>query len=201
MKFFLLPLFPILCGASFWVANIPSDAQELPAQTCQDALENGLSFLQTVPSPPTVQVPPLPEIPKIKAPKRLPKIYNNGRRITPSNYLPDELSLQPLEGSYKDIARIGDILRRAPQQRTRITFFGASHTEGEFWTGHIRRVLQSRYGDLGHGFVMPTPLFKGMRSADLNVCSSSGWHTGFVGREEGIAAYAVALIESGDHAA
>ena len=45
-------------------------------------------------------------------------------------------------------------------------------------------MLQSRYGDLGHGFVMPTPLFKGMRSADLNICSTDGWHTGFVGKEE-----------------
>lgn len=184
MKLILLSLFPILCGASFWVANIPSDAQELPAQTCEEALEHGLSFVQTIPSPAEVLVPPLPEVPKVSAGKRLPKIYSNGSRIKPNNYLPEELPLQPLEGSYKDIARIGSILRKAPQQRTRITFFGASHTEGEFWTGHIRRVLQSRYGDLGHGFVMPTPLFKGMRSADLNVCASKGWHTGFVGKEE-----------------
>jgi hypothetical protein len=182
--FLSLTLFPLLCGASFWVANIPSDARELPAQTCEEGLEHGLSFLQTIPSPPPVLVPPIPEVSTVSSHKRLPAIYNKGKRIKPTKFLPDQLSMQPLEGSYKDIARIGKILRKAPTQRTRLTFFGASHTEGEFWTGHIRRVLQSRYGDLGHGFVMPTPLFDGMRSADLNLCSTEDWNTGFVGRQE-----------------
>ena len=186
MKSILFPmfLFPLLCGASFWVANIPSDALQIPAQTCEDALENGLSYVRTIPSPPPVLVPSLPDLPDISAPKRLPKIYNHGKQFTPKHYLPRELTLQPFEGAYKDISRIGDILRKAPKQRTRITFLGASHTEGEFWTGHIRRVLQSRYGDLGHGFVMPTPLFEGMRSSDLNICSTDRWNTGFVGKEE-----------------
>ncbi|MEC7986220.1 MAG: hypothetical protein VX278_13730, partial [Myxococcota bacterium] len=181
----LLLSLPFLCGASFWVASIPEDGLFIPAQTCADALERGLYLEELRPSPSAPSFLPYPDIPTVEKKKKLPRIYNKGKRIYPKNFLPEELPLQPLEGTYEDLASIGDVMRQAADgQRVRFTFFGASHTEGEYWTGHIRRVLQTRYGDIGHGFIMPTPLFKGMRAADVNFCSSKEWQTGFVGREE-----------------
>ena len=79
----------------------------------------------------------------------MPSIFGKeGKRVVVRDFLPEELPLQPFEGAPEDIALIGDALRDAQRnERLRLTFFGASHTGGEYWTGHIRRVLQTRYGD------------------------------------------------------
>lgn len=57
----------------------------------------------------------------------------------------------------------------------RIAFYGASHTAADLWTGELRRRLQRRYGDGGHGFVLPTRFNPGYRHQDLVVESSKGW--------------------------
>lgn len=57
----------------------------------------------------------------------------------------------------------------------RIAFYGASHTAADLWTGELRRRLQQRYGDGGHGFVLPTRFNLGYRHQDLVVESSKGW--------------------------
>ena len=54
-----------------------------------------------------------------------------------------------------------------------MTFFGASHTGGDYWTGHLRRILQARYGDIGHGFTMPVPMYRSARAHDINLCAST----------------------------
>lgn len=160
---------------------------ELPAQTCTDAQENGLHYGEAIPTPPPASNPlPFPGELTVDSPSDLPEIYLRNKRIIVQDYMPDDLTFQPFEGYPEDIARIGQVMRNADAgKRIRLTFFGASHTAGDFWTGQIRRVLQARYGDIGHGFVMPIAMAKGSRGHDINLCSSGDWKRDYVGKEDG----------------
>ena len=116
---------------------------------------------------------------------------------------PDALPLQPLEADYDTLVRIGDVLRRAAAgEPVRISAFGASHTGGDFFTGAIRRTLQDRYGDRGHGFVFPASLYEGHRANDINLCSSPGWRSDWVGRSnsrwDGLHGFSGASVSSSD---
>jgi lysophospholipase L1-like esterase len=68
-------------------------------------------------------------------------------------------------------------LKRASKRKgqARIAFYGASHTAADLWTGELRRRLQDRFGDAGHGFVFPIRWNLGYRHQDLQVESSKGW--------------------------
>ncbi len=57
----------------------------------------------------------------------------------------------------------------------RIAFYGASHTAADLWTGELRRRLQERYGEGGHGFVLPSRWNIGYRHQDIVVQASPGW--------------------------
>lgn len=174
--------------SSRWKINLLNIPPELPAQTCQDALENGIEYTEATPLPePFGGYIPFPEPKEILAPNNLPKIYSATKeRMHPSTIPPTELPLQALEGYPEDIAKVGQAIRDAENgERIRFTFFGASHTGGDFWTGHIRRVLQARYGDIGHGFVMPVALYSGHRASDLNLCGTDSWIKDYVGRTDG----------------
>lgn len=57
----------------------------------------------------------------------------------------------------------------------RMAVYGASHTAADLWTGELRRRLQSRYGDAGHGFLVPAKWNLGYRHQDLVVEASQGW--------------------------
>lgn len=186
--FFVLLFTSLLLTAwhsNTWVANLVDLPSELPAQTCDEAKEIGLEYSQGIPVPPKAPHPlPFPEITEIKGPDILPKLSNFSRY--PEIFLPQDLGLQPFEGYPEDIAKVGEVLRRADQnERIRISVFGASHTGGDYWTGHIRRVLQARYGDIGHGFTMPVPLYSGARGSDINLCSYGAWIKDYVGRKDG----------------
>lgn len=160
---------------------------ELPAQTCAEAQENGLYYGESIPTPDSAPNPlPFPKDLTIEPHEALPSIKFKGRNISVRNFMPDDLALQPFEGYPEDIGRIGQVLRDADAgKRIRLTFFGASHTAGDFWTGQIRRVLQARYGDIGHGFVMPVAMAKGSRGHDINLCSAGEWKRDYVGKEDG----------------
>ncbi len=74
--------------------------------------------------------------------------------------------------------------------QTRILQFGASHTECDIFTGYLRRFMQSRFGDAGHGYLMPARPWKGYRHQDLRLDSSDGWVVdkalGATSREDGL---------------
>jgi lysophospholipase L1-like esterase len=95
--------------------------------------------------------------------------------------------LEPLRGKEADIARVREVFLRAAAGRgvTRVSFWGASHVAGEFWTGAVRRLLQDRFGDAGHGFVMPGPPWAGYRASDTNVCAGGTWLSDYVERKDG----------------
>jgi lysophospholipase L1-like esterase len=64
----------------------------------------------------------------------------------------------------------------------RITVMGASHTEADFFTGALRRSLQTRWGDGGHGFVLPAAPYRAYRAQDVDLCYSPGWSGDWAGK-------------------
>ncbi|MBN94789.1 MAG: hypothetical protein CL928_12080 [Deltaproteobacteria bacterium] len=98
----------------------------------------------------------------------------------------DALEPQLIEGTPEVLARIGDVIREGESGgRVRLSFFGASHTGGDMWTGEIRRRLQDRWGDLGHGFILPAALYRGYRGRDINLCRTDGWLSDWAGKANG----------------
>ncbi len=61
------------------------------------------------------------------------------------------------------------------QGSARIAFYGASHTAADLWTGELRRRLQGRYGDAGHGFVLPARWNLGYRHQDIATDATPTW--------------------------
>jgi lysophospholipase L1-like esterase len=100
---------------------------------------------------------------------------------------PTTLAPEPLRGRPEDLARVRAVLAKAARKEghTRLSFWGASHVAGEYFTGELRRVLQDRYGDAGHGFVMPAAPWKGYRASDVNLCTGGSWTSDFHNRQGG----------------
>jgi lysophospholipase L1-like esterase len=65
-------------------------------------------------------------------------------------------------------------LRRAAtgEGQSRIVFYGASHVAADIYTGVVRHLLQSRFGDAGHGFVLPVEPWPSYRASDIDVTSN-----------------------------
>jgi lysophospholipase L1-like esterase len=80
----------------------------------------------------------------------------------------------------KSMKALHEALARAAagEGQARLVFFGASHVASDLFTGHIRRELQSRYGDAGHGFVVPVHPWRTYRHRDINIESDGKrWET------------------------
>ncbi|MDP2316635.1 MAG: GDSL-type esterase/lipase family protein [Pseudomonadota bacterium] len=94
---------------------------------------------------------------------------------------------EPLRGRPEDLARVRAVLAKAAKKEghTRLSFWGASHVAGEYFTGELRRILQDRYGDAGHGFVMPAAPWTGYRVTDTNLCTGGAWTSDFHNRKGG----------------
>jgi lysophospholipase L1-like esterase len=66
----------------------------------------------------------------------------------------------------------------AGEGQARLMFFGASHVASDLFTGYIRHELQSRYGDAGHGFVVPVHPWRTYRHQDVRIESDGKrWKT------------------------
>jgi lysophospholipase L1-like esterase len=57
----------------------------------------------------------------------------------------------------------------------RIMYFGDSHVASDLMTGRIRHNLQSRFGDGGVGFVLPTKPLRWYGHADVEIGKGVGW--------------------------
>lgn len=69
-------------------------------------------------------------------------------------------------------------LRRAErgEGQARIVVYGASHVASDTWTSMTRRLLQQRFGDAGHGFVLPAAPWRNYRHDGVIVESPRrGW--------------------------
>lgn len=79
-------------------------------------------------------------------------------------------------------------LRRAATRKgqARIAWYGASHTAGDLFTGLIRRELQLRYGDAGHGFVLPAKPWNWYRHQDVNLEGTLTWRADRIGKSDAL---------------
>lgn len=89
---------------------------------------------------------------------------------------------QGFEGDVDDLTAIRAVLTKAAakQEITRIAFWGASHVEADHFTGRVRQILQARYGDSGHGFLLPARPLTYYRGRDVELCSTARWRGDFV---------------------
>ncbi len=56
--------------------------------------------------------------------------------------------------------------------QSRILFYGASHVASDLFTGVIREQLQTRFGDAGHGFVLPAKPWRTYHQQGISIESS-----------------------------
>ena len=59
---------------------------------------------------------------------------------------------------------------------TRVVFFGDSVVASDFGTGTLRRVLETRFGDAGHGFVLVANAWPQYFHNDVYRLADKGWH-------------------------
>jgi len=96
----------------------------------------------------------------------------------PTDKLGLDIAIEDRDGS--SMRALHEALRRAEagEGQARIVFYGASHVASDLFTGYIRRELQSRYGDAGHGFVVPVHPWRTYRHRDINIESDGKrWET------------------------
>jgi lysophospholipase L1-like esterase len=96
----------------------------------------------------------------------------------PSDQLGLDIAIEDRDGS--SMMALHEALGRAEagEGQARILFYGASHVASDLFTGYIRRELQSRYGDAGHGFVVPVHPWRTYRHRDINIESDGKrWET------------------------
>jgi lysophospholipase L1-like esterase len=60
---------------------------------------------------------------------------------------------------------------------TRILHYGDSLIMGDYVTQTVRRLMQKKFGDAGHGFVLAGMPFPWYRRENLKLSVSDGWHT------------------------
>ncbi|NUP07242.1 MAG: hypothetical protein HOW73_14405 [Polyangiaceae bacterium] len=66
---------------------------------------------------------------------------------------------------------------KTPGAVARIVYYGDSIVASDFITGKLRRMLQDRFGDAGHGYAIAANAFKGWFHIDVSRKSSPQWKT------------------------
>jgi len=95
-----------------------------------------------------------------------------------------DVSIEDPSGHAMDALHDALRLARDRKGKARLLFYGASHVAGDIFTGYIRRRLQKRFGDAGHGLVMPARPWRTYRQADVNIKSTNTWHTDRVSKPD-----------------
>jgi hypothetical protein len=96
---------------------------------------------------------------------------------------------EPIEGEGKPLAHFHRALRALegghdPDGKVRVLVFGASHTEADIYPQYLRSYLQERFGDGGHGFVMPAQPWRNYSHVEVAVEGFSHWRTDHAQRSE-----------------
>lgn len=71
------------------------------------------------------------------------------------------------------------------QGQAKIVVYGASHVASDTYTGRLRRLLQERFGDAGHGFVLPAKPWRYYRHRDVRIDGTLTWWADWVGKTGG----------------
>lgn len=84
---------------------------------------------------------------------------------------PSGRAMRTLHGALRRVSR--------GEGKARLLFWGASHVASDSFTGRIRRELQARFGDAGHGFVLPVHPWRTYQHFGVEVDSNGGtsWTT------------------------
>lgn len=67
--------------------------------------------------------------------------------------------------------------QKAPGAIARIVYYGDSIVASDFITGKLRRLMQTRFGDAGHGYAIAANAFPGWFHIDVARKSSAQWKT------------------------
>ncbi|MFO0709714.1 MAG: GDSL-type esterase/lipase family protein [Sandaracinus sp.] len=73
------------------------------------------------------------------------------------------------------VPRIRAALAQSHDRLVRLSFWGASHTASDQYTGMLRARLQARYGDGGPGAFMPAPPAAFYERRDVSLAATSGF--------------------------
>lgn len=96
----------------------------------------------------------------------------------PNDKLGLDIGIEDRDG--KSMRALHEALARAAagEGQARLLFFGGSHVASDLFTGYLRRELQARYGDAGHGFVVPVHPWRTYRHHDIGIESDADrWET------------------------
>ncbi|MEZ4249386.1 MAG: GDSL-type esterase/lipase family protein [Polyangiales bacterium] len=101
--------------------------------------------------------------------------YRLGPRLLgePSEEVPGlPIAIEDRDG--RSLASFHAALRRAERGagQARLVFFGASHVASDLFTGHIREAMQQRFGDAGHGLILPAHPWRTYRHRGVELESS-----------------------------
>ncbi len=123
---------------------------------------------------PRVSVRPTDET-QATVPRPPPLELRHGPRLLrppPEDALGYDISIEDRDG--RSMAPLHAALRRAARGdgQARLVFYGASHVASDLFTGYLRRELQQRFGDAGHGMVLPAHPWRTYRHHGVSVRSS-----------------------------
>ncbi|MEO0323467.1 MAG: GDSL-type esterase/lipase family protein [Myxococcota bacterium] len=114
------------------------------------------------------------------APRVLPALVRHGPRLLrdPDPSRPGlDISVEDADGHSMDALHAA--LRRAGrgEGQARLVFYGASHVASDFFTGALRKSLQARFGDAGHGVILPAHPWRTYRHLGVRLESDRRrWH-------------------------
>ncbi len=96
----------------------------------------------------------------------------------PSDALGLDIAIEDRDGKSMEALHRALARAAAGEGQARLLFYGASHVASDLFTGYIRRELQTRYGDAGHGFLLPVHPWRTYRHRDINIESDGmQWET------------------------
>lgn len=106
-----------------------------------------------------------PGLPFQKAPAPVAELKGGGRSI-------EDPSGKALDTFYRSLARTE---ARQPGAITRITYYGDSVIASDWITATLRRKLQTRFGDAGHGLLLIADPWPGYHHDNVARFASKGW--------------------------
>ncbi len=96
----------------------------------------------------------------------------------PNDALGLDIAIEDRDGKSMEALHRALARAAAGEGKARLLFYGASHVASDLFTGYIRRELQARYGDAGHGFLLPVHPWRTYRHRDINIESDGmRWET------------------------
>lgn len=71
--------------------------------------------------------------------------------------------------------KLGAVEQKKPGAIARVVYYGDSIVGSDFVTGKLRRMLQSRFGDAGHGYALLANAWPGWFHIDVSRTASANW--------------------------